>query len=145
MGPVFYQRLKHMVYDKEHSRDTGQMMMLTRQPGEGRSRSGGFKFGEMEVHVLWAHGACEMVMDRMYHASDAYGVYVCRDCGFMSICNNGRLNKKAPQQVLRDFQIYHCKACGNTTNMAYVNMPYACKLLFQELRTMGVIPRIIAS
>lgn len=142
MGPLFYQRLKHMVEDKVHTRDHGQMMTLTRQPGEGRSRAGGFKFGEMEVHVLWAHGATEAVMDRMFHASDAYGVYVCRACGMMAVGNNG-LDNNPNIPALKDFKVYNCRACNNSSDMAYVNIPYSGKLLFQELRTSGIIPRIL--
>jgi len=46
IGPTFYQRLKHMVVDKAHSRATGQNTILTRQPLEGRSRAGGLRFGK---------------------------------------------------------------------------------------------------
>ena len=42
-----------------------------------------------------------------------------------------------------DFTIHQCRTCDNTTDFATVDMPYANKLLFQELQTINIVPRII--
>ena len=130
MGPVFYQRLKHMVNDKQHSRSIGPMVNLTRQPAEGRSRDGGLRFGEMEKDAMVSHGAAKFTRGRMYDASDKYSVHICKRCGLVASYNN-------------DMHIHHCRTCDNRSDFAYVEIPYACKLLFQELTTMNVVPRVI--
>ena len=130
-GPVFYQRLKHMVIDKIHSRDTGPMVFLTRQPAEGRARDGGLRFGEMERDCMIAHGASKFTEERMYEVSDKYVVHTCRKCGLIAAFNDKQ-------------GIHLCKACDNRTDFARVKLPYSCKLLFQELMSMNVIPRIVS-
>jgi DNA-directed RNA polymerase II subunit RPB2 len=136
IGPVFYQRLKHMVNDKQHSRSIGPMVNLTRQPAEGRSRDGGFRIGEMERDVMIAHGASRFCRERLYDVSDKYSVYVCKKCGMIAAYNEG--NKK-----YNDFSIHLCKTCDNKTDFALVDIPYAYKLMSQELQTINVVPRII--
>ena len=130
LGPVFYQRLKHMVNDKQHSRSIGPMVNLTRQPAEGRSRDGGLRFGEMERDCMVSHGASRFTRGRMYDASDKYQVYVCKKCGLIASYND-------------QLHIHCCRTCDNRVDFAYVEIPYACKLLFQELTTMNVVPRIM--
>jgi len=142
IGPIFYQRLKHMVADKQHSRANGPMVNLTRQPAEGRCRDGGFRIGEMERDVLISHGAVDFMKDRYMHASDSYVAYVCNKCGMLgSAYNDGCKNKKLSQSL--SMQIYHCKTCDNTTDFSKANIPYAFKLLYQELQTINVVPRLI--
>lgn len=140
LGPVFYQRLKHMVNDKQHSRSIGPMVNLTRQPAEGRSRDGGFRIGEMERDVMIAHGMSAFCKERLYDVSDKYSVYVCRKCGLIASYNNGNKNKVYDKN---DFSIHLCNTCGNKTDFAKVDIPYAYKLLSQELQTINVVPRLI--
>ena len=130
IGPVFYQRLKHMVADKQHSRSIGPMVNFTHQPAEGRSRDGGLRFGEMERDAMVGHGASRFTKGRMYDCSDKYEVHVCRKCGIIASYNEER-------------SIHLCKTCDNRSDFALVQIPYACKLLFQELATMNVAPRIM--
>jgi len=130
MGPCFYQRLKHMVADKQHSRSIGPMVNLTRQPAEGRSRDGGLRFGEMERDCMVSHGASTFTKGRIYDASDKFQVHVCKQCGMIAAYNNQR-------------HIHICRVCENRTDFALVRLPYSCKLLFQELITMNIAPRIL--
>ena len=133
IGPTYYQRLKHMVTDKVHSRGSnGPIVMLTRQPSEGRARSGGLRLGEMERDCFIAHGTSNFLAERMLHVSDNYRIFVCKYCGMHANVNT-------------DKNIYSCTNCKNNTDIAQVRMPYAFKLLNQELYTMNIMMRYICN
>lgn len=123
IGPVYYQRLKHMVSDKIHARSTGPVTTLTRQPLEGRSRDGGLRFGEMERDSIMSHGASKFLQERLFLLSDKYQVSICETCG--NFCNNTR----------------ECSACEND-NVNNVIIPYIGKLVIQELNTLLIKTKI---
>lgn len=129
-GPTYYQRLRHMVDDKIHARARGPVQVLTRQPVEGRSRDGGLRFGEMERDCMIAHGTAGFLKERLMEASDAFRVHVCGVCGLMSVIANLKKNQ------------FECRSCKNKTNIYQVHIPYAAKLLFQELMSMNISPRL---
>ena len=130
MGPCYYQRLRHCSADKMHSRSSGPLVMLTRQPAEGRAREGGLRFGEMERDAVAAHGVSEFTKERLMECSDLFRCWSCQDCGLIAIVN--------PREG-----IWNCRGCGNTTNFSAIEIPYAYKLLLQELETMCISSRII--
>jgi DNA-directed RNA polymerase II subunit RPB2 len=130
VGPCYYQRLRHCSADKLHSRASGPLVMLTRQPAEGRAREGGLRFGEMERDCVAAHGISEFTKERLMECSDLFRCWSCQDCGLIAIVN--------PKEG-----IWMCKGCGNTTHFSPIEIPYAYKLLLQELETMSITSRII--
>lgn len=126
MGPTYYQRLKHMVCDKMHSRNNnGPIVLLTRQPAEGRARDGGLRLGEMEVECNWAHGSMYFLKERFMECSDNYRVFVCKKCNRIANVNPDR-------------QKYKCYFCPNKLQFAEVRIPFASKLLIQEIQSMSI-------
>jgi len=133
IGPTYYQRLKHMVTDKIHSRGSnGPIVMLTRQCSEGRARGGGLRLGEMERDCFIGHGSALFLKEKMLDCADNYRVFICKDCGMIANVN--------PEK-----NIYKCTYCKNATDIVQIRIPYAFKLLTQELNTMNVIMRYICN
>lgn len=130
MGPTFYQRLKHMVIDKKHSRARGPIVSLTRQPCEGRSRDGGLRVGEMERDCMISHGVSMFTKERLMDVSDPFKTGFCKSCGTLAVVN--------PLE-----NIYHCGTCGVQTHFEMKTIPYAVKLWSQELEAMHIVPRMV--
>ncbi|TGZ85534.1 DNA-dependent RNA polymerase II RPB140 [Ascodesmis nigricans] len=132
LGPTYYQRLRHMVDDKIHARARGPVQILTRQPVEGRARDGGLRFGEMERDCMIAHGAAAFLKERLFEVSDAFRVHVCDLCGLMTPIANLKKNT------------FECRPCKNKTKISQIHLPYAAKLLFQELAAMNIAARMFS-
>jgi DNA-directed RNA polymerase beta subunit/intein/homing endonuclease len=86
--------------------------------------------GVVAHNCMISHGAARFTRGRMYDASDKYSVFICKKCGIIASYND-------------EMHIHHCKICDNRVDFAYVEIPYACKLLFQELNTMNIAPRLM--
>merc|ERR1711903_297309 len=138
MGPVFYQKLKHMVMDKMHSRARGPRAQLTRQPTEGRSRDGGLRLGEMERDCLISYGAANLITERLMISSDQSDVHICELCGLLGYATIFNPEHKGCQYTHGSW----CQCCRSDKKMAQICIPYACKLLFQELQSMNVAPKL---
>jgi len=88
--------------------------------------------GVVAHNCMISHGASKFTQDRIYYSSDKYQVYCCNCCGLIASYND-------------ELHIHICKTCDNRTDFSLLNIPYSCKLLFQELITMNVAPRFITN
>ncbi|XP_022951240.1 DNA-directed RNA polymerase I subunit 2 isoform X1 [Cucurbita moschata] len=143
IGPVYYQRLRHMVSDKYQVRSTGTVDQVTRQPIKGRKKGGGIRFGEMERDSMLAHGASYLLHDRLHTCSDHHIADVCSLCGSILTSTLVQPQKravreigglppgKAPKRVI-------CHACKTSKGMETVAMPYVFKYLAAELAAMNI-------
>jgi ribA/ribD-fused uncharacterized protein len=143
MAPLYFMRLKHLTQDKQNSRAAGRKEIRTHQPTGGRGNEGGMRIGEMERDSLIAHGVTSFLQESMMKRSDGSSFVVCNGCGTIPIYNAG-------------INLYVCPLCdgplkyqGTTeetiglvlpvrksrTSFSRVEVPYALKLLDQELTT----------
>jgi len=118
IGPTYYQRLKIMVADKMHSRATGKLQHLVRQPASGRANKGGLRIGEMERDSIISHGISSFLNESIMERSDAFKIQIDTDSGLIA---------------------YDDK----TETKSMVNIPYCMKLLLQELQSLSIAPRLV--
>lgn len=127
IGNIYYMKLKHMVANKLHARASGRIQLLTRQPIEGRAKGGGLRLGEMEKDCFVAHGASLLLKERF--DSDKTTIHVCESCGMLAIADTYRGSK-------------FCTKCGSNVEITAIELSYAFKLLLDELKSLGINPKI---
>ncbi|MEK6845885.1 MAG: DNA-directed RNA polymerase subunit B, partial [Nanoarchaeota archaeon] len=127
VGNMYYLRLRHMVANKIQSRARGPIQLLTRQPTEGKAKEGGLRLGEMEKDTFIAHGASLLLKERF--DSDKIIMPICNKCGMVAIEDEYKGRK-------------YCLMCGEDVGVSYIEMSYAFKLLLDEIRTLGIYPKL---
>jgi len=154
MGPTYYMRLKHMVKDKINYRTRGPRTVLTRQTVQGRANDGGLRIGEMERDGVIAHGAAYFLRQSMLERGDEYYMAVCNQSGMIAIYNPAQNLFMSP---MADGPIQFADTLTSVDNQALnvekltrfgrsfsvVRVPYAFKLLMQELQAMNVQMRVL--
>jgi DNA-directed RNA polymerase II subunit RPB2 len=150
IGPTYYMRLKHMVKDKINHRARGPIEQLTHQTVGGRANDGGLRIGEMERDGVIAHGAAGFLQESMLTRGDEYYMAVCNNTGTIAIYNNTQnlfLSPMADGPIKFQETLDHTLNIENVTkygrNFSILRIPYAFKLLIQELQTMNIQMRLI--
>jgi len=136
-GVCYYQRLRHMVSDKDQVRSKGPVNEMTKQPIKGRKVGGGIRLGEMERDSLLAHGVSFMLHDRLQLCSDSAEEVVCGGCGsMMSTMRRVEKGGEAGAWIAKGGSV--CRFCDSDEFVKVVRLPYVLKYLAVELAAMNV-------
>jgi len=150
IGPTYYMRLKHMVKDKINYRARGPIKQLTRQTVGGRANDGGLRIGEMERDGVIAHGAAGFLQESLLVRGDEYYMAICNNSGTIAIYNKSQNLFLSPmvdgpikfnETIDNNLNIQNISRFGR--NFSILRIPYALKLLIQELQTMNIQLKII--
>jgi DNA-directed RNA polymerase beta subunit len=115
-----------MVANKIQARARGPITLLTKQPTAGRVKQGGLRLGEMEKDCLIAHGTSLLLKERF--SSDVYSIPICQRCGLVAIDDKIKGRR-------------YCPICKKS-KIIDVSMSYAFKLMLDELKCLGIYPKI---
>jgi len=85
--------------------------------------------GIVSHNCIISHGGAYTLRDRLFYNGDKFSTFICNNCGHFAIADS-TLNS------------YHCQLCGIDEKIFNIQIPYACKLLFQELMAMGISVKI---
>ena len=149
-GPTYYLRLKHMPKDKINYRARGPRTALTRQTVQGRANNGGLRIGEMDRDCLIAHGLSGFIKESMMVRGDEFQITICNKTGCIAIYNEENNIFLSPHadgpikfvgNLIEDLNVVNISKYGR--DFSLVKVPYAFKLLMQELKTMNIQMRII--
>jgi len=153
MGPTYYMRLKHMVKDKINYRADGPKTELTRQAVQGRAKDGGLKIGEMERDGIMAHGASAFLNDAFMKRCDEYKMLICNKTGGIAVYNS-ELNLMMSPHADGPLR-FNTTTDGSPPTLdrmtkfgrsfSVVRVPFAFKLLLQELQAMNIHMKIITA
>lgn len=151
-GPTYYLRLKHMVKDKINYRGRGPRTVLTRQTVQGRANNGGLRIGEMDRDAIISHGMMNFLNESMMERGDKYYMAICNNSGTIAVYNESRNLFLSP---MTDGPLKFIENLDGGLNIepitrfgrdfSIVKVPYAFKLLYQELQAMNVQMRIITA
>jgi len=86
--------------------------------------------GVVAHNCMISHGAMGFLKERMMDVSDIFTVHICKECGLFSVVN--------PED---EDGVRACGGCENYSQFMELRVPYACKLLMQELEGMMITPR----
>jgi DNA-directed RNA polymerase I subunit RPA2 len=138
IGVVYYQRLRHMVYDKYQVRTTGPYDQITKQPVHGRKKGGGIRLGEMERDAIISHGASFLLQDRLFNCSDGSEVRACTKCGSILspvLDKPAEMAEAASATVTRRWR---CRMCGEADTVVKIRIPQVFTYLVAELASVNI-------